>query len=372
MEYAWNLQHEDLEVMHAEEELVNPGDRGVDLYAPLGNLHGTAVLGELVGTSNEFGVTGISPEARAGVAPEYTELLGSARANAIILAVNDAMEDGIPNDVILLEMQTTACGLPSGSYGPAEDDDTVYEATKVAIANGIVVVAAAGNGNVNLDDPACEGRYDRTPERDSGAIIVGAGGSGRTGCSLARTKIISTTYGSSTYGSRLDVHAWGECVWTTSYGDGHKDPSNDSDETKWYSAGFGGTSSASAMVAAAAANIQGIAMQAFGTPLMPQEVRKLLSDTGLPQLGDTSKQIGPLVNLRLAIDKLLGTSQPTHLPTQLPTASPTTNLPTTNNPTMSPTTGSTSSGVTSNPTAAKSSKQATKSSKTSKKSKSSK
>ena len=76
-----------------------------------------------------------------------------------------------------------------------------------------IVVAAAGNGNASLDDLRCMGKYDRTnPNRDSGATIVGAGGSGVTGCSPARQKL-----GFSTYGSRVDVHGWGECVVTTGY-----------------------------------------------------------------------------------------------------------------------------------------------------------
>jgi serine protease len=355
VEYAWNLQHEDLTVMKDVKELVGGiGDAGVDLYAPLGNWHGTAVLGELLGTLNDFGVTGISPGAKAKVAPEYTIQLGSARANSITLAVNDALQDGIPNDVILLEMQMTTCGMPSDKYGPAEDQLDVFEATQVAVlASGIVVVAAAGNGDINLDDPACLGKYDRAV-RDSGAIIVGAGGSGRgIGCSPARRKM-----GLSTYGSRVDVHGWGDCVWTTGYGDGHKDSDAITDETKWYTAGFYGTSSASPIVAAAVANIQGIAIQAFGAPLKPKDVRQLLSDTGLAQEGDTSEHIGPLVNLRGAIDKLLLSVPPTNTPTSNPTtttAAPT-NAPTTN-PTVSPTTKSTS-----NPSS-KSSKQATKSSK---------
>lgn len=104
-------------------------------------------------------------------------------------------------------------------------------------------------------------------------------------------------------------------------------------------------------MAAAAANIQGIAMKALGAPLKPNDLRKLLSDTGLVQLGDTSKHIGPLVNLRGAIDKLLLDvfTRPTHSPTQL--------VPTTNFPTVNPTTVPHGAGL------SKSSKQATKSSK---------
>jgi hypothetical protein len=120
----------------------------------------------------------------------------------------------------------------------------------------------------------------------------------------------------STYGSRLDVHAWGECIWTTGLSIeeenfvGYKDPSDETDENKWYIMGtFSGTSGAGPIVAAAVANIQGIAKQAFGAPLKPSEVRQLLIDTGLPQLGDTIKHVGPLVNLHGAIDKIFAMRQ---------------------------------------------------------------
>ena len=49
---------------------------------------------------------------------------------------------------------------------------------------------------------------------DSGAIIVGAGGSGAGGsCQAARTRMSF-----SNYGRRVDLQGWGECVTTTGYG----------------------------------------------------------------------------------------------------------------------------------------------------------
>ncbi len=59
-------------------------------------------------------------------------------------------------------------------------------------------------------------------------------------------------------------------------------------------------------------------MKRFGFPLDPEVVRKLLTDTGLPQQG-TGGNIGPLVNLRNAINKLLDgniTAKPTVAPSK--------------------------------------------------------
>jgi hypothetical protein len=205
-----------------------------------------------------------------------------------------------------------ACGKDQVGCGPAEWAKDVFEATKVAVGNKIVVVAAAGNGNVNLDSSQCNGRFDRTnPAQDSGAIIVGAGGSGVDGCNPAREKLDF-----SSFGSRVDVHGWGECIWSTGYGDGHQSAANPPDPNTFYTGVFSGTSGASPFVAAAVANIQGIAMKRSGFPLDPEVVRKLLTDTGLPQMGEGGN-IGPLVNLRNAINKLINiTSKPTVTPTK--------------------------------------------------------
>ncbi|KAL3816675.1 hypothetical protein ACHAXA_003865 [Cyclostephanos tholiformis] len=101
----------------------------------------------MIGSINGLGVKGISYGAQAKEVPESTRN-GSNRADAIIRAV----VDGKPGNVLLLEMQAGA--YDTGQYGPAEEDPAVFEATKVAaVANKSVVVAAAGNGNVNLDDP---------------------------------------------------------------------------------------------------------------------------------------------------------------------------------------------------------------------------
>ena len=288
VEYSWNRNHEDLAVTHGASLLVNLGDTAIDPFND--NNHGTAVLGELVATNDNKGVTGISWGAAAGLAPANTANLGYNPANAVLLAV----ADGSPGDVILLEQQFPVCGL--GAFGPIEVLPSVFDAIRVAVANGFVVVEAAGNGNVNLDQGICGTTFNRTV-RDSGAIIVGAGRPPASGFERQRESF-------STYGSRIDLQGWGTSVTTTGYGALYTNPDSPSDRNFWYTAFFNGTSSASPIVAGAVANLQGIALQRFGAPLTPAQIRTLLVDTGSLQLGNLAEHIGPRPDLRQAIAAL--------------------------------------------------------------------
>lgn len=299
VERAWQQTHEDLSTAAGVTQLLDSGDSNTQGN----NDHGTAVLGELIGDNDTKGVTGISHGANIGLAPRITTNLGNNVANALLLAAADAL----PGDVILLETQTSVCGkggcdsTTQNGCGPSEWTQSVFDATQTAVANRITVVAAAGNGNVDLDQEDCDGKFDRT-QRDSGAIIVGAGGPAGSGNDRERL-------GFSSYGSRVDVQGWGDGVQTTGYGDlptrpGYEDPDDPTNPDRFYTEDFGGTSSASPIVAGAAANLQGIAIQMFGTPLIPFQLRALLRDTGSPQLGDTSENIGPLPDLQSAIGQI--------------------------------------------------------------------
>ncbi len=273
-EYGYRDQHEDLCKVTCEPGVeVHPS-----VYAYGWHEHGTAVLGQMVGGDNGYGVTGLVPDAQASFFHEWT-VTGRRRVEAITAAI--ASVDA--GDVVLLEMQIFGAG---GSYGPAELDPMVWIVTRLGVDRGVCVVAAAGNGNQNLDsDPYAE----YMARGDSGAIIVGAGTADRR-----RDKL-----GFSTFGSRVDVQAWGESVFTAGYGD-FVAVGGDADQS--YTALFSGTSSASPIVASAVVSLQGIYRAANGVAMDPSQVRQLLVETGKAQ--GSGGHIGPLPDMAAAVGRL--------------------------------------------------------------------
>jgi len=263
IEYGWNLNHEDLG-LGSVPVLVPAGQTQQN---PFSDNHGTAVLGEMVGTNNGNGVKGIAFNAAVGLAAEYSRERFSIRGEAILQAVNN----GNRGDVILLEMQTGACNIgpcSGGSgCGPAEAEQTVFDATVTATANGFIVVAAGGNGDVNLDQPACGGIFNRNI-RDSGAIIVGAGQPPTSALPRGKESF-------SSYGSRMDLQGWGNGIYSTGYGSVFQDPGNAANEDRWYTSNFAGTSGASPIVAGAAALLQSYAKSKLNRVLTPAEVRNV-------------------------------------------------------------------------------------------------
>ena len=292
IEGDWNFDHEDLPtITHLGGDLLGAGWKD----------HGTAVLGEIVGKPNKYGVCGIAPKAKPKVHSAVISGLWNT-AQAITVAANK-MDAG---DVILIELQGEHD--VSGRYVAMQYWDDVYSAILGAIEKGVVVVEAAGNGNQNFDAAV----YNNSNlQKDSGAIVVGAG--------VPPTNYYDYTTGSadryrkmgnprsrtwfSNYGKIVNVQGWGEHVTTTGYGDAF----NDGQENHWYTHRFSGTSSASPIVTGAVACLQGIAQSSGGAPFTPGEIRKLLMDTGTPQADDPirpkTERIGPLPNLEMAIRK---------------------------------------------------------------------
>lgn len=288
LEYSWNSGHEDLSKLrvafYANGTSVDPwNDKN----------HGTAVVGQISGDRNTYGVTGLVPDATLQVT-NTNNTAGYDLANAIAVATTKLRA----GDVMLLEQQAAGPNGPCGSQQigcvAVEYYQAYYDAIVRATSLGIIVVEAAGNSNQNYDTAAFATTIGG--RANSGAIMVGAGGSGLAGCTAARTRL-----GFSNYGSRVDLQGWGECVTTTGYGalQGGTNPNY------WYTAGFSGTSSASPIVASAAAALSSVA-KARGMTLTPAQVRSILRSTGTPQVFGTAGNIGPLPNLRAAIAALSG------------------------------------------------------------------
>jgi subtilisin family serine protease len=292
IENNWNLEHNDLQL--AALNLV-VYDKGFD-QDPADDIdHGTAVLGEIVAANDGIGVTGIASSARLGLINPQVSASTVDMAGAVTKAAS-LLDAG---DVILLEQQIIGprYDIRTGKgIVPPEFDPAVFQAIKDATSRGIIVVEPASNGTENLDDPIYKGAFDRSTQ-DSGAIVVGGGMPpvGPSGPDSDRTPTDTTDYG-----SRVDVQGWGDSITTCGYGDlRHSQGPNN-----WYTARFGGTSGASAMVAGGAALIESIAKAENRPPLSPVALRQLLVTSGTPQTGDQSRHVGPRPNLRAAIQNL--------------------------------------------------------------------
>ncbi len=265
--------------------------------------HGTAVLGEVMAKDNGWGTTGLAPDCKPYFSCAYT-VQGYNLGGAITRTL-DTLKAG---DVLLLEQQIGGPNMdtvtPETQRGlvPVEWYRPYYNAIQYAAGNGIIIIEAAGNGSEDLDDPvystANGGHHPFLPANRSGAIMVGAGGVG--GSADVRSRLYF-----SNYGSRLDVQGNGEGVTTTGYGDLYSAEGAD----YLYTSQFGGTSSASPIVAGAAILLQSTYKQVYSSSVLsPEQVRSLLITTGKPQLSGgfpLSYKIGPLPNVFAAIKKAL-------------------------------------------------------------------
>jgi subtilisin family serine protease len=277
IEGNWNPAHEDLDgkrITHVGGERID--DRGW-------RAHGTAVLGEVVGVDNGKGVVGIAPD----VDRVFTSSIGGT---SVADAINAAQMALRPGDVLLIELQGAG---PRRNYIAVEYWDDIYDVIRAATDRGVIVIEAAGNGGENLEHKAYGGKFDRKV-RDSGAIIVGAGGPARKGFTdRARLDF-------SNYGARVDVQGWGRGVATLDYGDLQK--CNEAGD-RHYTDAFSGTSSASPIVAGAAILLQSFA-RTHGTPMTPAQMRDLLRATGTAQTGNTKQPIGPRPDLARAFARV--------------------------------------------------------------------
>lgn len=244
--------------------------------------HGTAVTGILYANDVGFGIKGMVHGADAYYFVSSIPL-------GVVAAIVKVLEVLNAGDVFVYELQT---GGPTSQYVPADYDKAVWDVTQEALKANIFVVAAAGNGDADLDREEFD-EYRSRP--DNGIIRVGAG-----------DKLLNKA-AFSTYGSMIHLQAWGGGVATTGFGDLYNGGPNNN-----YTATFSGTSSATPIVASAVVAIQSwYSQQTDGDILTPLEMRELLIKTGIPQCREWWKSpsepllhIGPLPNIRNAINEL--------------------------------------------------------------------
>jgi hypothetical protein len=302
-EWGWRFTHEDL---LQNQTGVVAGSSGTDTD------HGTAVLGVISGDRNAIGVTGIAPDASIGASSFQTQ-----SSSAAIKAAADKLGRG---DIILLEIHRAGPNAPNPRQGQRGfiavewwPDD--FAAIRYAVAKGIIVVEAAGNGFENLDAAVYDTPQAGFPSAwrnpfnlanpQSGAVIVGAGAPppnthGRDhGPDRSRLDF-------SNHGVRVDVQGWGREVTTTGYGNLQGGMNAD----LWYTDTFDGTSSASPVVVGALAAVQGVLRARGHRRLTPEGARALVRSSGSPQQDapgrPASQRIGTRPNLRQLIPSAVG------------------------------------------------------------------
>ncbi|MBK8977909.1 MAG: S8 family serine peptidase [Planctomycetes bacterium] len=266
VEQDWIVDHEDLDGITLQSFLGGPTP-GTGEMAD----HGTAVLGILNATRNDYGVTGVADQSTV-------RLLSWEIAGNYALAIAQALAASAPGDAILIIFGINLAQTKPRDVVPAEFVRVVFDVILTATTQGVVVVEAATNGDNDLDDPRFGRVFDRNV-RDSGAIVVGAS----EGSTFRRA-------GFTNYGSRCDVSSWGGEVGSTGYGNLFF-PNRDRRQS--YVDGYGGTSAAGAIIGGAALVVQGIAKRQLGRVLTPRELRDALAHHGTPTFGE----IGPRPDL---------------------------------------------------------------------------
>ncbi|MEL1243763.1 S8 family peptidase [Flavobacterium sp. DGU11] len=276
VEYGVNLDHEELNERNVSHFMEISPDASNDFTE-----HGTAVFGIVYADKGSYGISGMAHGANEMILFTEYPSTGYNRINAITQAIGNSTE----GDLIIYELQMTGA---LGDYCPAEYDHVVWNLTKAATDVGIVIVAAAGNGHEDLDDPLYQSYRNRG---NSGAIIVGAG----------TNNAQHNRLDFSTYGSRVDVHAWGQGVYSSGYGDVAQ---VGGDFNQSYTM-FSGTSSATPIVASCVAVLQSYYHGLTGEYLTGPQMRELLIATGTPQGSATEDtHIGPIPSMENAIAEI--------------------------------------------------------------------
>lgn len=191
-----------------------------------GHPHGTHVAGIAAAAGNNgIGIAGVAPNARilpVRIGDEY----GNVSTWAIAMGVEWAVDHGA--DVINLSVGGPALELEL--LGLAGADGGVAEALEYAAAQGVLVVAAAGNRGgllcdspgvhegvlcvVATDDAAQRATYSNAPIKPDLATVAAPGGSGGPDCGANIVSTMPLDLGTSACGYSSD-RAYGELYGTS-------------------------------------------------------------------------------------------------------------------------------------------------------------
>ena len=291
--------------------------------------HGTAVLGVLSAQDRDDGQGGIGivPHVASIDCVSYVDALDqyceAAAANPAA-AITFAAARLAAGDVMLIEATLYEPDLDPPAPGgtnpdlmfPIEANEANRAAIELAVAHGITVVEPGGNGTDPRDGTGCGDPpldMDAWPRldpadpayADCGAIMVSA--------AVVSSSDPPMQFSWSPRGRRIDCFAHGQGVYTTTCIPPLNMPADCS--TTGYAGGysppaFGGTSAAAAIVAGAAAAIQGLALAKFGVPLHPNQVRAMLRDrnpnTPVYDEWGNGTVVGVMPDLRRILNGYLG------------------------------------------------------------------
>lgn len=201
--------------------------------------HGTASVGCISAADNNSGVTGIAHSSHL----YFYDVRDS----------NKILNDARPGDIISFDIQYKI----NDQLLPGIAVKAFWDTVKNLTGKGAIVIAAAGNGYLDLSNRRVCPDYG-----DCGGILVGASNP-ETGKRLAFSNYAHYT---------SLINAWGISVMTTGYGDYHRP---DASYNRAYTKEYNGTSSATPLCAGALVLLQSHA-KSMGVMLNAQSMRKLL------------------------------------------------------------------------------------------------
>ncbi|NNG23209.1 S8 family serine peptidase [Telluria aromaticivorans] len=266
VDWGYRTGHEDLAPHLAKTYNAVDGSGTVNTGGSI--YHGTGVLGLTGAVANGKGMAGFGFDSELwgiqGDTGPGAPLGGNAWARGIdwVRTTNS----GGKRKIVILEVQT-------GAFGNYEQVPSVNAAIKTAIAAGVVVCVAAGNGDrdAGIDDAG-------NPIPATGSILVGA---------TAYDPVTNPRAWFSNFGPNIVVAA---------PGDSDHDVTCHSASDSSYSNHFGGTSGATPKVAGVAA-----LMLSANPSLTHAQVRDLLNSTGSLVTTTAGKPLGRFLNAEAAV-----------------------------------------------------------------------